>query len=118
MTKQRRVEVEPWEDMWAVTGYDEQGLDVLHGYYPDYDEALEAADAWMGDQDFRLDAAPEPAPNLPNHVIDPHLLADIVYGLLEVTNRIDRQVQAIEGLTKALGGLLLRPGKKGEGVEQ
>lgn len=118
MTSQRKVQIEPWGDMWAVTGYDEQGLDVLHGYYPDYDEAMEAADAWMGDHDFHLEDAPEPAPNLPNHVIDPHLLSDIVYGLLEVTNRIDRQVQAIEGLTKALGGLLLRPEKKGEGVEQ
>lgn len=115
MTNQRKVQIEPWGDMWAVTGY-EQGLDVLHGYYPEYDDALEAADAWMGDQDCSHADAPEPASNLSNHVIDPHLLSDIVYGLIEVTNRIDRQVQAIEGLTKALGGLLLRPEK--EGVEQ
>ena len=107
----RRVQIEPYgEDMWEVTGYDEQGLDVLHGYYPSYDEANEAADLWI---------TPEPEPEMPSlshPTIDLNLLADIVHGLLQVTNRIDRQVQAIEGLTRALGGLLLRPEK--EEVEQ
>lgn len=113
----RSVQVEPHGEMWEVIGF-EDGLDVLHGYYPSYDEAWEVAESWVGDQDFRMEDAPEPAPSLSNHVIDPHLLSDIVYGLIEVTNRIDRQVQAIEGLTRALGGLLLRPEKEGVEHEQ
>lgn len=102
----RSVQVEPHGEMWEVIGF-EEGLDVLHGYYPSYDEAWEVAEAWI---------TPKPEPEMPSlshPTISLDLLSDIVYGLLEVTNRIDRQVQAIEGLTKALGGLLLRPEKEG-----